>query len=552
MRIPLVVLAGALLVAGLPATAVADHKPDHSPGHGPGHGAPVVAVTPVADDALTEALDDGDISTARYTLERARSLFTPRPVERRYGPVATPDPQEATLILRDLAVHVDDLAPASRGDAKRLLARPTDGSADLGGTGYATSASRRSCTSDVCVHWVDRTVDAPPPADADGDGVPDWVQTTRTELQRAWRVEVDAYGYRAPEPDGTSPNNGGDGRLDVYLADTGADHLYGYCTTDDPDWWDFAADLSAYCVFDDDFSPTQFGAPALDGLRVTAAHELFHAVQFAYDFGEDPWLMEATATWMEDEVYDGVDDNLQFLDASPLSHPHRPLDSGVYGPWVFFRFMAEYFGTPAFDRPEVVRQVWERADAAPGGPDDYSLQAIARVSAANGTPFRSLFADFGWTGPFARAVYDEGVRYPQAPMTRTHTLTAAMPGTGPSAVVVHHLANRHVALRPGSSLPARSRRLRVEVNLPDPHRGSEATVTVHRLHGGLRPFAVRLDAHGDGGITVDFRRKRVVRVVLTLTNASTRMTCGRGTWLSCAGEPHDDGLRLSYSARAVR
>jgi hypothetical protein len=37
-------------------------------------------------------------------------------------------------------------------------------------------------------------------------------------------------------------------------------------------------------------------------LKVTAAHEFFHAVQFAYDIGEDGWLMESTATWMEEHV----------------------------------------------------------------------------------------------------------------------------------------------------------------------------------------------------------------------------------------------------------
>ena len=87
--------------------------------------------------------------------------------------------------------------------------------------------------------------------------------------------------------------------------------FYGYCTTDDPniideettyEYWD----ASAYCVLDNDYSSTQFPNPTtpLENLQVTAAHEYFHAVQFAYDIGEDAWLMEATATWVEDEVFD--------------------------------------------------------------------------------------------------------------------------------------------------------------------------------------------------------------------------------------------------------
>ena len=60
-------------------------------------------------------------------------------------------------------------------------------------------------------------------------------------------------------------------------------------------------DYSAYVVVDDDFSTAQLGASGgLGGLRATAAHEFFHAVQYAYDSSEDAWLTEGTAVWMED------------------------------------------------------------------------------------------------------------------------------------------------------------------------------------------------------------------------------------------------------------
>jgi hypothetical protein len=44
----------------------------------------------------------------------------------------------------------------------------------------------------------------------------------------------------------------------------------------------------------------------------------------------------------------------------------------------------------------------------------------------------------------------------------------------------------------------------------------------------------------------------VTRVVLALTNASSRIQCFRGTGLSCDGQPLDGGLRFTYSARAIR
>jgi hypothetical protein len=506
-------------------------------------------VTPVGDDVLSHALARGEISTARYALERARTLFAPRRVERTYGQVDNPDPREATLILRDLAVRDHRLARAARADARRILARPTDGFADPQGTGYRTPNTAAWCATHVCVHWANDTSDRPPSADTDGDGVPNQVETTAAEFERVWRVEVTGYGYRPPKSDLTSSNNGGDERLDVYLADIGTQQLYGYCATDDPDL--SAWDVSAYCVLDNDFAQTQFHAPPLDSLRVTAAHEFFHAVQFGYDIGEDLWLMEGSAAWIEDEVHDGINDNLQYLRGGPLTAPHRSLDAGVYDSWIFLRFMAEYFGTAATDRPVVVREIWRHADAAAGAPDDYSLQAIARVSAARGVALRSLFADFGWTGPFASRVYAEGRSYPQAPMTANFTLTPTTPSTGTRAVTINHLANRHIALRPGRTLPAQ-RRLKVTLNLPDRARGSEATVTVQRRDGSLRPYAVALNVSGNGSRTVAFSRAVVARVVVTLTNASSRMRCGTGSGPTCNGQPVDDRLRFSYIARAIR
>ena len=112
------------------------------------------------------------------------------------------------------------------------------------------------------------------------------------------------------------------------------------------------------------------GVDELDPLQVTVAHEFFHAVQFAYDAFEDAWFMEGTASWMEDEVYTDVNDNLQYLADSPLRHPEEPLDFGTqnylgwYGSWVFFRFLEEYIADQP--DPSIVRAAWEAADGSPG------------------------------------------------------------------------------------------------------------------------------------------------------------------------------------------
>src|SRR5205814_647748 len=97
----------------------------------------------------------------------------------------------------------------------------------------AEAGNSPACNPDVCVHWTASGGDAPNLTDNDANGVPDWVDQTLAVVGDVWAEEVGTLGYRAPKSDLTSADNGGDGRLDVYLANIGPS-LYGYCTSDDP------------------------------------------------------------------------------------------------------------------------------------------------------------------------------------------------------------------------------------------------------------------------------------------------------------------------------
>ena len=129
-------------------------------------------------DALARALDTGLITSAQFALERVRALFDLEGVRARFGSVERPDPRSATLLLRDLAIRVDQLAPMERATARRILARPTDGAGDPFGDGYTVPEAPPFCAAHTCIHYVTTTPDAPPPGDAGGSpGVPDWVDT---------------------------------------------------------------------------------------------------------------------------------------------------------------------------------------------------------------------------------------------------------------------------------------------------------------------------------------------------------------------------------------
>ena len=83
-------------------------------------------------------------------------------------------------------------------------------------------------------------------------------------MKFVWEKEVVEFGYGPPRGDGNSGSHRGGNpnpKIDIFIQDVGRQGLYGYCTSDDPRIR-AQNNISAYCVFDDDFSKKQFGGAA--------------------------------------------------------------------------------------------------------------------------------------------------------------------------------------------------------------------------------------------------------------------------------------------------
>ncbi|HEU4481177.1 MAG TPA: MXAN_6640 family putative metalloprotease, partial [Actinomycetota bacterium] len=514
---------------------------------------------PVARDALSRALGRGRLAPSSYALERARSLFRLGAVREEFGDVARPDPRAATLILRDLALRKAELGGRERVEAEKILARPNDEDGGIYGKRYNTDPTSQ-CTSNLCFHWVAQQGNKDFASES-------FVADTIATFEEVWQNQIVEQGYREPKSDADSANPGPTGQLDVYLAEIGSDGLYGYCTTDDPKVTDPDStypyfDASAYCVVDNDY--LGFLRTPLENLRVTAAHEFFHAVQFAYDAWEDSWFMEGTSVAIEDILYDDINDNYAYLQKSQLRFPAHPVDltndgSGFgfrYGSWIFWRFMTEYHGTGTIADNTVLRDAWERADGSAGGKDEYSLQAIAKVSNApgRGVPFREAFADYGWFNFIPEAVYEEGAGYLDAllgkrpPLTKVLTVSRRRPKTGALSTELDHLTHAYAAFDPGRGTDGK--KLKVKLDLPRYKRGPEATLLVIRKDGlvTVKPFALNSD--GDAARSAPFSRSKIRTVILVLTNASTRTKCWQSfVDRSCRGRPLDDDLGFTFKAK---
>ncbi len=469
--------------------------------------------------------------------------------------------RDLTLLLRDLRAQLPALRGEDRRQARGWLARPTDrfdrdsygapaeNDCDPGEPGEGTG---------FCIHWVESTGDAPPLTDTSpANGFPDQVDRTRATMQHVWDREIGDGGFRRPVRDAGPPEAGPTRGFDVYLANIGFDRLYGYCSNESAPG--DGRDYAAYCVLDDDYSSAQFPQHTpLQNLQVTAAHEFFHAIQFAYDTFEDTWLMEGTATWIEDEIYDGVDDNRLYLRTSPLSAPDRPLDKGsdlyVYGVWLWWRYLTEQHGT---DRgtgiPTLIRRIWEEADDSDASrPGTYSLKATRRILAKRGSSLTQEVARFAVANRHPQASYEEGGAYGAARLDSSTRLSEADPSVPERVVRVDHLASRTFAFRPSAGLAQGGWRLRARVDAPGSKHSPVAQLTTVRRDGRFTTERLDLDADGIGRATVGFDSDTVLRVELTLTNAGHRYDCGQGTVLSCRGVSKSNDRPFTYKVRLRR
>ncbi len=520
-------------------------------------------------DALSRARALGRLSDAQYSLERARSLYRLNSVRARWGAVSRPHGRDATLILRDLAVRLKHLKGRAYASAKRILARPTDGAGGGFGDKFGSAIVRTHCGTRFCFHWTETTssTHVVPLDDVNANTFPDYVDMTMSTFDTVYANEVETLGFRPPKSDETSENNEGNAMTDVYLVNIGKDGLYGYCTTDDPNFdrgskYEFY-DASAFCAVDNDFTEAHFQALSPEqNMQVTAAHEFFHAVQFAYDILEDGWLLEGTAAWMEDVVYDDVNDNYQYLKTSALRKPGLPIDyhsnnfnsadfSLKYGAFLWWRFLAEILAPEGVVHdPLVIKEVWEQVDgseAAQFGDLD-SLKGTIAVVKARGANFRAVFNLFGNVNYFPETFYEEGAGYLEAvdgkrPKTlKTFTLSTSKKTTGSFQTKLLHLSNGYVLLRPGSG----AGEVRVVLDGPPTSKGTNGSLTVINADGTLTFTPMTLNGQGNGSATVPLGGTQ--GVLLTLTNASTRYKCFRQTVLACQGVPKDDKVPFVFTA----
>lgn len=278
-------------------------------------------------------LDRGLISAADAVYFNAIRYLRPELLPARYAPEAPQISKCGTETIQQVRYHWTLFTRSQQNDLESFAYRP-----DMPESYVSPDGQFR-------VHYTREGPDSVSIDDQDASGVPDYVERAAEYLMESYQVEIMEMGLQEPPPDIESSGP----EWDVYLR-----HIpgyYGWVNIDqlvsvNPDIY------TTFMTLDNDYVHTK--TKGLEALRVTIAHEFQHMIQYGYIFRDennngvcdDQFLNEAAATWMEDRVYDEVNDYLYYLPYL-FNETNRSFSTfngrREYGLCIWFHFLEKRF-----------------------------------------------------------------------------------------------------------------------------------------------------------------------------------------------------------------
>lgn len=178
------------------------------------------------------------------------------------------------------------------------------------------------------VHYTLEGIDAVSDIDNNKNGIPDYIDSVAYYFDYVYEFEVSILNFNPPPSDN---EGGGTPEYDVYIADMmSRDNTYGYTTTET----DFPiirpgkiTGSMSYIVIDNNYSPTdsyldpesgklkRYQTTGIDAVKITAAHEFHHAIQFGYGQTRiwNAAFNEMASVFMEYRIFPKVKDFLSYI-----------------------------------------------------------------------------------------------------------------------------------------------------------------------------------------------------------------------------------------------
>lgn len=262
-------------------------------------------------------------------------------------------------------------------------------------------------TQHFILHWNESGSHSVPLVDISSNGIPDYIDSAATILEHVWDVEINQMNYTPPPQQNGLPVS----TYHVYFTDMsyyGVTYGSGIDIPSLP-----GTNWTSYLELENDYQESFFYSQGLDGLKVTAAHEFHHAIQFGYNVRqEDFFFYEMTSTWIEDYLYTEINDYFNYLPTLFNSVGNRSFDDYslyAYGNCLYVHMIVNQFGEG------IVKQIWDQIKSNTVIP---AISTILSKPAYN-TSWINLLAEYGvwlyYTGNRANPniYFPEGEYYPQ-------------------------------------------------------------------------------------------------------------------------------------------
>ena len=352
--------------------------------------------------------------------------------------------QCGTPLKHGLSRDWNQLEPATQKVLAKQLAAPT-----LSGTEQIVLSN----SGRFLIHYTTSGSDAVPSAS--------WVQTVAQTFDDVAASYL-ARGWNLAPTVNSAP-------YDVYLRNLAPLGLYGQTTsTQSVPSAGFANAYASFMELDNDFLESIYtnakGGPytPLQSLQITAAHEYHHAIQYGYNLYFDIWYAEATSTWFEDELYDGVNQDYTYI-PKWFTNSSLSLDTAVststgggYGRWIFNRYLAEQHDTST---TSVVKSFWEKlAGIAPTNGQDIPMAPLldSVLSSSYGTPLATDFFGFAkrvYTRDWASHTNEIGLIPTYSPVASYSAYPVNSASTASPSVTLPHYSFAYYTFSPSASAP---------------------------------------------------------------------------------------------------
>ena len=256
-----------------------------------------------------------------------------------------------------------------------------------------TQSFAYSSTGHFKIHYDITGQDAPSQSDSDSNSVPDYVEYVGIIAENSRNTFINDMGYLPEVPDD-------DGVYDIYIEDRPPDY-YGVNYPDECISNCSGIPGASWIIIDNEYEQGEFFTSGLNTMRITVAHEFFHAIQRAYfvhnltedDEEDNNFFWEMTATWVEDIMVPNSNDYIEWMNTFfDISNMEDGLisDFDGYGLALFGHYLSIVIDEEEDEiESSIIRKIWE----------DYSTStypsAFASIKNVLENEYNSSFA-YAW------------------------------------------------------------------------------------------------------------------------------------------------------------